>query len=723
MAGEVLSLSRSLDTLFGAGTVGDVPDGQLLQRFTAGNDADEPAFDALVQRHGPMVLRVCRRLLNDPNDAEDAFQATFLVLLRQARSIRHGGSLAAWLHGVAQRVASRARVESARRRRIEQHAIRPPTARNADPDRLDLEALIDVELARLPRKYREPIVLCYLEELTHEGAADRLGWPVGTVRGRLARARVLLRSRLIRRGITASAALAAVGALNGLARGATVPTPLREATVRSAVQAVAGRAIATVASARVATWVTAASRSLAFSRWTTAVGVPLLLATVATGLGLATLGASTSQPQQAQIDRPTPPEPREEVRREMLQLKGTWSSMQTVESTVDGVPQKPKQFKMVWSIDRDLITDTDDDGFADKTFRYTPDPHKTPKTLDLTLLNNGLALFGIYKLDGDELTVCMSASERPTDFEAGPYRILAQFHRESRTPAQLAQECPNAPGCFWAVEPKGAVPGSTYTSGINLIAKQDPQGALVVILAYVTRFQGDTPDLEYRPVAFDDQRVRHLPAIYQGGSSGSSSISGVTAVLREYRLDPTVLPFNRVKRLGIEVIPPEVRRAAKAAASVRAMQAARDAGVEILPLPEVGKPFEFSLTDTKGRVIRSAELKGKVVLIDCWAGWCSPCMAKMPQLKEHYKRRHGDGFEVIGVNFDHTRARAEELVKTVDLPWAEVYVPEDDRTRELWADGPGITSLPRLFLIDRAGILRWAGGPGELEEQINSLLE
>ena len=216
MAGEVLSLSHSLGTLFGTGVVGDVSDGQLLERFTAGDDADEPAFDALVERHGPMVLRVCRRLLDDPNDAEDAFQATFLVLLRQARSIRHTGSLAAWLHGVAQRVAARARVESARRRRIERHAIKQAAERNDDPDRLDLEALIDVELARLPRKYREPIVLCYLEELTHEGAADRLGWPVGTVRGRLARARDLLRSRLIRRGITASAALAAVGLVEQL---------------------------------------------------------------------------------------------------------------------------------------------------------------------------------------------------------------------------------------------------------------------------------------------------------------------------------------------------------------------------------------------------------------------------------------------------------------------------------------------------------------------------
>ena len=112
--------------------------------------ADEPAFDALVERHGPMVLRVCRRLLDDPNDAEDAFQATFLVLLRQARSIRRTGSLAAWLHGVAAAGRSRARVESARRRRIERHAIEQAAERNDDPDRLDLETLFDVELARLP---------------------------------------------------------------------------------------------------------------------------------------------------------------------------------------------------------------------------------------------------------------------------------------------------------------------------------------------------------------------------------------------------------------------------------------------------------------------------------------------------------------------------------------------------------------------------------------------
>ncbi len=160
---------RHLQTLFTAGTVGALSDGELLARYVSRRD--ELAFEALVERHGPMVFQVCRSALSDSHDAQDAFQATFLVLARRAASIRQGGSVASWLFGVAGRVAARARVSAARRRKHESSAaalaarlddgLNPPW-RDSEQERheLDRAAALHEELARLPQKYREPVVLC-----------------------------------------------------------------------------------------------------------------------------------------------------------------------------------------------------------------------------------------------------------------------------------------------------------------------------------------------------------------------------------------------------------------------------------------------------------------------------------------------------------------------------------------------------------------------------------
>ncbi len=222
---------EQLGRVFGRGTVAGLSEGSLLQRFAQGKD--EAAFAALVARHGPMVLGVCRRVLRDEHDVEDAFQATFLVLVRRAGAIRHGELVGHWLYGVAHRVAVRARANAAKR-----HARTPLFA---ETDGLEsrsvlkdhnheLRAIIDEELARLPDSIRAPIVLCYLEGLTHEEAASRLGWPVGTVRSRMARGRDTLRHRLSRRGVTANdATLGSVLAPVSL----SLPTPLLDATVKA----------------------------------------------------------------------------------------------------------------------------------------------------------------------------------------------------------------------------------------------------------------------------------------------------------------------------------------------------------------------------------------------------------------------------------------------------------------------------------------------------------
>ena len=183
MAGGQAGLLRHIHRLWDLGTFAGLTDAQLLERFAARHeDGAEPAFEALVERHGPMVFRVCRGVLRDEHAAEDAFQATFLVLARKARSLWVKDSLGSWLHGVAHRVASRARSDAARRHRHEQRLAEgrgPAWEVIPDRPRSDAAAILSEEIARLPEKYRAPIVLCYLEALSYEAAA-----PPRRLRGR-----------------------------------------------------------------------------------------------------------------------------------------------------------------------------------------------------------------------------------------------------------------------------------------------------------------------------------------------------------------------------------------------------------------------------------------------------------------------------------------------------------------------------------------------------------
>jgi RNA polymerase sigma factor (sigma-70 family) len=249
-SGPIRAVLRQVHRIFQGETTGGLSEWQLLHRYV--DRRDESAFEALVARHGPMVLGVCRRMLNDPSAVEDAFQATFLVLVRKARSLGEHDAIGHWLYGVAYRVALRARSESARRRTFEKQTLvrewDEPTRRE-DPDRADLTAILDGELNRLPSTFRVPVVLCFLEGLTHEEAAQQLHWPVGTVKGRLARAKELLRSRLARRGVLPSAGLL-LTILNRDAS-AAVPQTLLQATVHAAAQLTMGRAVSGVLSATV----------------------------------------------------------------------------------------------------------------------------------------------------------------------------------------------------------------------------------------------------------------------------------------------------------------------------------------------------------------------------------------------------------------------------------------------------------------------------------------
>jgi RNA polymerase sigma factor (sigma-70 family) len=234
------SVLRRIRELIDSRAASDRSDSDLLERFV--RERDEIAFEAIVRRHGPLVLGVCRRILFDPQDVEDAFQATFLVLVRKANSIGRRERLGNWLYGVAQRIAVRARAYAARRRARERQ-VEDTAAVEPSGDALwrDLSGVLDEEVRRLPEKYRTPFLMCYLEGKTNDEAAQALGCPRGTVATRLARARDRLRRRLLRRGVTLSAGLLAAT----LARNATaaVPETLVGATVQTAMLVAAGRAV------------------------------------------------------------------------------------------------------------------------------------------------------------------------------------------------------------------------------------------------------------------------------------------------------------------------------------------------------------------------------------------------------------------------------------------------------------------------------------------------
>ena len=213
--------NRHLRMLFDAGTVVGKSDGQLLDLFATRRD--ETAFTALIERHGPMVQRVCGEILGNHHDAEDAFQATFLILARHAGSIRRRDSLANWLYGVALRVSTCARSASARRRRHERNwaAVSAARTSNEGESRDDFGPLLYVELGRLPERFRVPMVICDLEGRTYEEAARLLRCPVGTIKSRLATARRRLRQRLERSGIVAVPARLAETTIQTVMRGDT----------------------------------------------------------------------------------------------------------------------------------------------------------------------------------------------------------------------------------------------------------------------------------------------------------------------------------------------------------------------------------------------------------------------------------------------------------------------------------------------------------------------
>jgi RNA polymerase sigma factor (sigma-70 family) len=308
--GQIGGVLHYLRGLFG-GAPAARTDRDLLSAFIRG---DEAAFAALVERHGPLVWGVCRRLLRQEQDAEDAFQATFLVLARKAGSVGWREDVGNWLYAVALRVARRARARAERQRRRESEALMSSETPAADGPDGELAGIVDEEVGRLPDKYRRPVVLCFLQGKTYGEAARLLGWPEGTVAGRLARAKEMLRRRLTRRGLALPAGAALV------VTGAAVPTALAQSTLRAAIAFAAGARLASVPAALAEEVL----RTMFFSKWKVAAALLLALAAVGTGWGV--LARDGSEPPKSPPEQPPAERSKEEAARTALpkEWAGRW---------------------------------------------------------------------------------------------------------------------------------------------------------------------------------------------------------------------------------------------------------------------------------------------------------------------------------------------------------------------------------------------------------------
>jgi RNA polymerase sigma factor (sigma-70 family) len=387
-----------------------VSDAELLERFVSRRD--ESAFAALMARHGPMVFGVCRRSLHHAQDAEDAFQATFLILVRKAADIGKRELLGNWLYGVASRVSARARLVAARRQTREVTDMERVAAATREPTpSTNLSEPLEEEVRRLPAKYRGPVVLCYLEGRTNEEAAGELRCPIGTVKTRLARAREMMRKRLTRRGVVLSTA-AIVTALSAETLAASLSPVLIDSTLKAAMCFAAGD---TAASGLVSAQAIALTKGVLHTMFVTKVktvaALVLALVVVGGGGGMLTYRLLGNESPTKKTDK--------KVDKENIQ--DTWIAV-SAEADGQAAPAEAiKDVTVVITADKVVFNPKGEN----RVSTYKLDSTKTPKVIVLTPLDGpakGESLRAIYELKGDRLKLCLQngKGDPPTEFATKP---------------------------------------------------------------------------------------------------------------------------------------------------------------------------------------------------------------------------------------------------------------------------------------------------------------
>jgi RNA polymerase sigma-70 factor (ECF subfamily) len=399
-------------------------DAQLLNAFVARRD--EVEFEVLVHRHGPMVWGVCSRLLRNRADAEDAFQATFLVLARKAASVSPPEMVGNFLYGVARTTALRARAATSKRRRRERQVDDVPEARAGERDLWDdLQLLLDQELSRLADKYRAAIVLCDLEGRTRPEAARQLGIPEGTLSSRLTTARRMLARRLSRHGLSASGGVLAT-LLAERAASACVPSPLTSAVVKAAASVAAGAA-SVAAPAQVISLTEGVLKAMLMTKLKTVTAFLVLAAAACYPLGVLTRTAA-GQPEATEANSPPAARPRLQAKDDLAALQGIWQVV-GIESGGKPKPNVQEAYFMVRG--KRACWQTKDSNLEGGLYL---DPASRPMAFDLA--TSVRTIEGLYAINGDTLRLCfqpgMQEADRPTQLSS-TRAVLFTLQRKFKT--------------------------------------------------------------------------------------------------------------------------------------------------------------------------------------------------------------------------------------------------------------------------------------------------
>jgi RNA polymerase sigma factor (sigma-70 family) len=709
-----------LAILFAEGAIGRFSDAELLRRFASdpGDAVADVAFAALVDRHGPMVLGVCRRVTGDRHAADDAFQAVFLILARKAQTVRLGAddSLGRWLYRVSVRVARRARAEGERQRRMagDFDGLDPidPSTYCDRCEQDELRAAIDAEIARLPVRFQSPVVLCYLEGLSQKQAAERLGCPVGTIESRLHRARVRLRVNLARRGL-APAGTMLVAVLESTSR-AAVPASTAKRAVAAVARISADGALAAASPSAVTGPVGFYLRSMMMKQ----IGIIVAFVAIAITTAIGAVGLSTAGGDESKA-KPSANEPKSAGGRPEPSLATKLNQLETeyeraerafqafyrgstipaenlakataiqpdypafVRRIADLAATAPKdpsvRDAMLWVIRRSHGAD---DGPRAGTFTLAASWLVQHFGDDPDAVRVGLEFDNWPTFCRDSLLLCFYASAKGRESKGLARLALAQYLERKAMMAEGARKIEGRP--TYTHDDLVRADGTLYSEKEVM-----PDGHY----AYLLHLK--QCDVNYLRAETD--------RLYEEVIAEYADVPYVTA---RDRLLEALLKEPEPKWNGRPLSTEDQSKMAAGIANRRStLGQVSEARLDDWHNLAVGKLApDFKGVDFQGTAMKLSDYRGKVVALVFWSTGCGPCVRQIPNEKALVERLKGRPFAMLGVNTDADPEDARKLMEAHGVTWPN------------WRDGgPGdgpiaklyhLRGLPTVYVIDAQGKIR-----------------